>query len=65
MNKTGKTNAKKGPDQDYNAYKDFFTRETEGHIIAKWMLFAGVDDLQSKYSFLVQWIYINYKFFLV
>jgi hypothetical protein len=25
MNKTAKTNAKKGPDKDYNAYKDFFT----------------------------------------
>jgi hypothetical protein len=37
------------PDKDYNAYKDFFTRETEGHIIAKWMLFAGIDDLKGKY----------------
>ncbi|CAB3979299.1 PREDICTED: uncharacterized protein LOC107327384 [Paramuricea clavata] len=50
MNKTGKTNAKKGPDKDYNAYKDFFTRETEGHIVAKWMIFAGMDDLQSSPS---------------
>ena len=49
MNKTAKTNAKKGPDKDYNAYKDFFTRETEGHIITKWMLFAGIDDLKGKH----------------
>jgi hypothetical protein len=48
MNKTGKTNAKKSPDKDYNAYKDFFTRETEGHIVAKWMIFAGMDDPQSE-----------------
>ena len=63
MNKTGKTNAKKGPDQDYNAYKDFFTHETEGHVIAKWMLFVGLDDLQSELSYLVKWTYNNYNAF--
>ena len=29
MNRTGKSNAKKGPDRDYNAFKDFIDRETE------------------------------------
>jgi hypothetical protein len=38
MNTTGKTNAKKGPDIDYNAFKDFFVRETEAHVISWWNL---------------------------
>ena len=33
MNRTGKTNAKKGPKVDFNAYKDFHDREIEAHII--------------------------------
>jgi hypothetical protein len=44
MNRNGKTNAKKGPDEDYNAYKEFFERETEGHLIARWMTFAGMEE---------------------
>ena len=48
MNRTGKSNAKKGPDEDYNAYRDFIDRETEAHIIARWMVFAGMNDLESK-----------------
>ena len=32
MNRTGKTDAKKGPDIDYNAFKDVFDRETESHF---------------------------------
>ena len=43
MNRTGKTNAKKGPDIDYNAFKDFFDRETEAHIISWWMDFVGME----------------------
>ena len=42
MNRNGKTNAKKGPDKDYNAYKEFFDRETEAHLIAQWMEFVGM-----------------------
>lgn len=33
MNRTGKITAKKGPYDQYNAFKEFFDRETEAHII--------------------------------
>ena len=42
MNQTAKSNAKKGPEEDYNAYKDFIDRETEAHIVSRWMVFAGI-----------------------
>ena len=48
MNRTGKTNAKKGPKVDYNAYKDFHDRETEAHIIASFMKFAGMTSIEGK-----------------
>ena len=44
MNWTAKSNAKKGPEEDYNAYKDFIDHETEAHIISRWMVFAGMTD---------------------
>ncbi len=47
MNRNGKTNAKKGPDKNYNAYKEFFDRETEAHIIARWMDFAGIAEFKG------------------
>jgi hypothetical protein len=47
MNRTGKSNAKKGPETDYNAFKDFFERETEGHILSRWMLFVGMDSMEG------------------
>lgn len=37
INRSGKTNAKKGAD-DYNAYKEFHEREIEGHVIAAFMV---------------------------
>ena len=47
MNRTGKSNAKRGPEKDYNAFKDFIDRETEAHIITKWMLFSGMTDMEG------------------
>lgn len=47
MNRTGKSNAKKGPDEDYNAFKDFIDRETEAHIISRWMVFTGMTDMKG------------------
>ena len=47
MNRTGKTNAKKGPKVDFNAYKDFHDREIEAHIIASFMEFAGMKSVQG------------------
>ena len=48
MNRCGKTNAKKGPDKDYNSFKEFMDRETEAHVIAKWMHgFAGIENFKG------------------
>ena len=41
INRTGKTNAKKGAD-DYNSYKKFHEREIEGHVIASFMVPCGM-----------------------
>ncbi len=49
MNRTGKSNAKKGPDKDYNAFSDFTQHETDAHIIARWIAFAGMKDMGSMY----------------
>jgi hypothetical protein len=48
MNRTGKTNAKKGPKNYYNAYKDFHDREIDSHIIASFMKFAGMKSINGK-----------------
>jgi hypothetical protein len=51
MNRTGKTNAKKGPKADYNAYKDFHDREIEAHVIASFLHFAGMKSIEGKMIF--------------
>ena len=48
MNRTGKSYAKKGPKVGYNAYKDFHHRETEAHIIASFLKFAGMSSIEGK-----------------
>ena len=48
MTRTGSSNAKKGPKQEYNAFKDFHMSETEGHILAAWMQFTGMNSLDGK-----------------
>lgn len=48
MNRTGSSNAKKGPKRDYNAYKDFHESETTAHILASWIEFAGMDSIQGR-----------------
>ena len=47
MNRTGKTNAKKGPDKDYNAFWDFHDREVEAHIIASFLIHIGAPNLEG------------------
>ena len=49
MNRTGKVTAKKGPYDEYNAFKEIFDRETEAHIIAAWMSFAGIQKMSGDY----------------
>ncbi len=48
MNRTGKTNAKKGPKTDYNAYTDFHDREIDAHIVASFMKFARMKSISGK-----------------
>jgi hypothetical protein len=47
INRTGKTNAKKGPKNDYNAYKDFHDREIDAHFIASFIKFAGMKSING------------------
>ena len=47
MNRTGKFTAKTGPYDEYNAFKEFFDRETEAHIIAAWLSFAGIQKMSG------------------
>ena len=47
LNRCGKTNARKGLEKDYNSYTEFFERETEAHILAKWMRFTGMENIEG------------------
>ena len=47
MNRTGKTNAKRGPKEDYNAFKEFHDREIEGHVIASFMTYTGMKSMEG------------------
>ena len=54
MNRSGSSNAKKGPSKDYNAFKDFHECETSAHILAAWMQFSGMKEIEGlKKIFLV------------
>ena len=59
MNRTGMTNAKRGPRKDYNAYRDFHERALEGHIVAAFMEYAGMKSVEGYLKVLVFLILIN------
>lgn len=61
MNRTGKTNAKKGPHKDYNAYRDFHEREFEGHILSAFMEYAGMKDVEGQTK--AFFFHCKFKFF--
>ena len=50
VNRTGKTNAKKGVD-DYNAYREFHDREVEGHLIAAFVVFCGMENMEGMFLY--------------
>lgn len=50
MNRTGKTNAKKGPHDEYNAFRDFHEREIEAHILASFMTHIGARSLEGQFG---------------
>lgn len=47
MNWIGKSNVKRGFEEDYNVFKDFIDCEIEVYIIIKWMLFFGMIDMEG------------------
>lgn len=51
INRTGKTNAKKGA-ADYNSYKEFHEREVEGHVIASFMVYSGMHSMEGMFNFI-------------
>lgn len=48
MHRTGKMNAKRGPEKDLNAYREFHDRELQSHILASFMVFAGMKKQTGK-----------------
>ena len=50
MNRTGKTNAKKGPHDEYNAFRDFHDREIEAHILASFLTHIGATSLKGEFE---------------
>jgi len=62
MNRTGTTNAKKGPHKDYNAYRDFHERGFEGHILPAFMEYAGMKDVEGQTK--AFFFECKFKFFL-
>jgi len=48
MNRTGKTNAKKGPHDEYNALRDFHDGEIEAHILASFLTHIGATSLKDQ-----------------
>ena len=52
MNRTGKTNEKKGPHDEYNAFRDFHDREIEAHILASFLTHIGATSLKGQFEVL-------------
>lgn len=49
MNRTSKTNAKKGPHDEYNAFRDFHDREIEAHILASFVTHIKPTSLKGQF----------------
>ena len=47
MNRTMKTNAAKGVQNNYNEYKEFHQREVEGHVCAAFMELNGMTSMDG------------------
>ena len=47
MNRTVKTNAAKGVQNNYNEYKEFHRREVEGHVCAAFMDSNGMTSMDG------------------
>ena len=56
MNQTGKFNAAKGVQTNYNEYKDFHLREVEAHIRVSFMEMCGMSKVDGKNIFEVTYI---------
>lgn len=63
INRTGKTNAKKGAD-DYNSYKKFHEREIEGHVEALFMVPCGMLSMFIVFITVLNF-YIIFLFYLI
>ena len=63
INRTGKTNGKKGAD-DYNSYKKFHEREIEGHVEASFMVPCGMLSMFIVFITVLNF-YIIFLFYLI
>ena len=59
INRTGKTNAAKGVQSHYNEYKDFHKCEVEGHILAAFMEFSGMSNIEGKFNHHIKTSYVS------
>lgn len=48
INRTGKTNAAKGVENDYNEYSEFHARETEAHICVSFIEMTRMQTIRGK-----------------
>ena len=48
MNRTGKTKASKGVENNYNDYKEFNLQEIKAHICASFMQTSGMLNMEGK-----------------
>jgi len=53
INRTGKTNTRKGVHSNYNEYKEFHEREVEAHICAAFMEMSSKSKVEGKQPFIV------------
>ena len=56
MNRTGKTNSKKGP---HNAYRDFHEREFESRVVSAFMEYAGMKSVEGQKAIYTQNIFLS------
>ena len=50
MNRSDKSNAKKGQTEDFNAFKDFHESEIIASILAAWMEGSGMESVEGNLS---------------
>lgn len=59
MNVLGTTNAKKGPKEDYNSYREYCDKELDGHILAAAMTHFEMTNVTGNFTNVVLKSYLS------